>query len=280
MSAAAVDVTGLTKTYPDGRSRGRNTGGHRALDGVDLRVEPGETVALVGSNGAGKSTLLRCLVRLHEPTDGTVHLHGIDVGNANRRQLRRIRTDVGFVFQRYPLVKRLSAFHNVLHGAMGRQGSRCVSPLTAPDDTRRDAMDCLDRVGLADLATQRAGTMSGGQQQRVAIARLLMQDPTLILADEPVASLDPVAGVEVMELLTDIAAERGLTVIAALHQLDYALRFTQRIVGLQHGRLTLDQPSATCDAGQLNEIYGAAPPAHAHTTVAEHEHTRTAAATA
>jgi phosphonate transport system ATP-binding protein len=140
-------------------------------------------------------------------------------------------------------------------------------------------MDCLDRVGLADFAERRAGTLSGGQAQRVAIARLLMQQPTLILADEPVASLDPVAGVEVMELLADIAAERGLTVIAALHQLDYALRYTQRIVGLQDGRLTLDRPAATCDAEQLNEIYGSSGAPHA-TTASRRGPTVTAASAA
>lgn len=251
-SAAAVDITGLVKAYPNG---------HRALDGVDLRVEAGESVALVGSNGAGKSTLLRCLVRLVEPTEGRISIDGTDVGAARRSELRRIRSEVGFVFQRYPLVARLSAYHNVLHGAMGRQGARCLSPLTAPGHVRREAMECLERVGLAELATQRAGTLSGGQQQRVAIARMLMQQPRLILADEPVASLDPVAGVEVMELLRDVAAERGLTVIAALHQLDYAIRFTGRIVGLRGGRLKLDRTSASCLETDLVGIYGATVPA-------------------
>jgi phosphonate transport system ATP-binding protein len=248
-NAAAVDITGLVKAYPNG---------HRALDGVDLRVDAGETVALVGSNGAGKSTLLRCLVRLHEPTAGTIRIDGTDVRSAGRSELRRIRTDVGFVFQKYPLVHRVSAFHNVLHGAMGRHGSRCLSPLTAPKELRREAMEALDRVGLAGLAAQRAGTLSGGQQQRVAIARMLMQRPRLILADEPVASLDPIAGVEIMELLRDVAAERQLTVIAALHQLDYAIRFTGRIVGLQGGRLRLDRSSEACLTDDLVGIYGTA----------------------
>ena len=251
-SAAAVDISGLVKAFPNG---------HRALDGVDLRVEPGESVALVGSNGAGKSTLLRCLVRLVEPTEGRMSIDGADVRAAGRSELRRIRADVGFVFQKYPLVSRVSAFHNVLHGAMGRQGARCLSPLSAPRDVRREAMECLDRVGLADLATQRAGTLSGGQQQRVAVARMLLQRPRLILADEPVASLDPVAGVEVMELLRDVATERGLTVIAALHQLDYAIRFTERIVGLHGGRLKLDRTSADCLAVDLVGIYDSKVPA-------------------
>lgn len=245
--AAAVDISGLVKAYPNG---------HRALDGVDLRVDAGETVALVGSNGAGKSTLLRCLVRLLEPTEGQVRIDGADVRAAGRSELRRIRAEVGFVFQKYPLVQRVSAFHNVLHGAMGRHGGRCLSPITAPPALRRAAMDALDRVGLVHLAAQRAGTLSGGQQQRVAIARMLMQQPRLILADEPVASLDPVAGVEIMELLRDVAAERQLTVIAALHQLDYAIRFTGRIVGLKGGRLELDRRSEACLTMDLAGIYG------------------------
>jgi phosphonate transport system ATP-binding protein len=244
--AAAVEVRGLSKQYPNG---------HRALSGVDLSVAPGEVIALVGSNGAGKSTLLRCLVRLLEPTDGRVVIDGLDVRAAGRGELRDLRTSIGFVFQRYPLVPRVSVFHNVLHGAMGRRGARCLWPVVAPRDIRHEAMACLERVGLADLADRRADTLSGGQQQRVAIARLLLQRPRLILADEPVASLDPVAGVAVMELLRDIAVERQLTVIAALHQLDLALRFTQRIVGLQHGELKLDRDTRTCMSGDLDQVY-------------------------
>jgi phosphonate transport system ATP-binding protein len=232
--------------------------GHRALDGVDLVVEPGEVVALVGSNGAGKSTLLRCLVRLLEPTSGQVSIGGVDVGAIDRAGLRRLRRDVGFVFQRFHLVPRLTAFHNVLHGAMGARGGRCLWPSTAPDEVRREAMACLDRVGLAGLAARRIDTLSGGQQQRVAIARALLQGPRLILADEPVASLDPVASVGVMELLAELAAERDMTVIAALHQVDFALRFTGRIVGLQQGRVVLDRPTTACVDGELDRVYALA----------------------
>jgi phosphonate transport system ATP-binding protein len=247
--AAAIHVSGLTKQYSNG---------HRALSGVDLCVAPGEVVALVGSNGAGKSTLLRCLVRLLEPTDGRIVIDGVDVRAAGRSDLRDLRMSTGFVFQGYPLVSRLSVFHNVLHGAMGRRGARCLWPVIAPREIRHEAMACLDRVGLAEMADRRADTLSGGQKQRVAIARLLMQRPRLILADEPVASLDPVAGVAVMELLRDIAIERQLTVIAALHQLDLALRFTHRIVGLQHGELKLDRDAQSCLSGDLDQVYSLA----------------------
>lgn len=237
------------KQYPDG---------HRAVDGVDLDVAPGDVVALVGSNGAGKSTLLRCLVRLLEPTSGTIAIDGVDVGDAGRGELRRLRRDVGFVFQHFHLVPRLTAFHNVLHGALGGRGARCLWPVTASDEVRSEAMACLDRVGLAGFANRRVDTLSGGQQQRVAIARALLQKPRMILADEPVASLDPVAGVGVMELLSDIAAERNMTVIVALHQVDFALRFTGRIVGLQQGRVVLDRKTQACVEDELDRVYALA----------------------
>lgn len=237
------------KQYPDG---------HRAVDGVSLDVAPGDVVALVGSNGAGKSTLLRCLVRLLEPTSGTIVIDDVDVGSSGRRDLRRLRRDVGFVFQHFHLVPRLAAFHNVLHGAIGSQGARCLWPVTASDEARAEAMACLDRVGLAGFASRRVDTLSGGQQQRVAIARALLQKPRMILADEPVASLDPVAGVGVMELLSDIAAERNMTVIVALHQVDFALRFTGRIVGLQQGRVVLDRKTEACVEEELASVYALA----------------------
>jgi phosphonate transport system ATP-binding protein len=245
---AKIVVEGLSLRY-------RN--GHEALRGVDLVVHSGELVALVGSNGAGKSSLLRCLVRLQEPTGGTAVLNGVDVRRARARQLRRLRQDVGFVFQHFNLVERISVFHNVIHGAIGRGGTRCVVPAFCTAAARVEAMECLDRVGLADLAARRVDTLSGGQRQRVAIARTLMQKPQLILADEPVASLDPSAGRDVMELLRSIAVERELTVVAALHQVDFALTYTQRIVGLRSGQVILDRPTTGCTEEQLSAVYGA-----------------------
>jgi phosphonate transport system ATP-binding protein len=243
---SAVLARHLTKEYAPG---------HRALDDIELAVAPGEVVALVGSNGAGKSTLLRCLVRLLEPTSGEIVLDGVDVRAASRRELRRLRLQVGFVFQRFQLIPRLSAFHNVLLGALGRAGTRCVFPATAPDEVRTEAMACLERVGLAELAGRRVDALSGGQQQRVAIARMLLQRPRLVFADEPVASLDPVAGTGVMELLRDIAMERRLTVLVALHQLDFAMRYTDRIVGLRDGRVVLDREAECCPTTELDLVY-------------------------
>ncbi|MFA5707480.1 phosphonate ABC transporter ATP-binding protein [Mycolicibacterium sp.] len=246
---AAVTVSGLRVGYR------RNAA--PTLSGVDLTVRQGESVALVGTNGAGKSTLLRCLVRLVEPSAGTIRLGDVDVTAASRRTLRAVRRDVGFVFQRFHLVGRLSAFDNVVHGAMGRRGLRCAWPLLAVQEVRDEALQALERVGLADLADRRVESLSGGQQQRVAIARMLMQRPRLILADEPVASLDPASAISAMDLLRSIAADSGVTVIMAMHHVDLALRYSDRIVGLRGGAIELDQPSGSCDPAQLNAVYAA-----------------------
>lgn len=243
----AIEVTNLCVRYR------RNTS--VALSGVNLRVPDGETVALIGTNGAGKSTLLRCLVRLIEPTEGAITIGGTAVTGASRQALREVRREVGFVFQRFHLIPRLTAFHNVIHGAMGRHGTRCAWPATAPRALRSQAMDCLDRVGLSAYADRRVDTLSGGQQQRVAIARMLMQKPRFILADEPVASLDPASASSVMDLLCAIAAERDVTVIVALHQIELALRFADRVVGLRNGIVEFDRSARDCDAAQLDSIY-------------------------
>jgi phosphonate transport system ATP-binding protein len=243
---ARVAVAGLVKEFPDGG---------RALDVVTLCVDEGEIVALVGSNGAGKSTLLRCLVRLIEPTAGEVRIDGVDVLRARGGSLRDVRRRVGFIFQKFHLIPRLSAFHNVLLGALGRAGPLGWWPLTASRADRVFALACLDRVGLVHLAERRVETLSGGEQQRVAIARMLMQRPSVVLADEPVASLDPVAATSVMELLRTVARERSLTVLVALHQLEFARRYADRVVGLQHGRVALDLETSSWREDELRRVY-------------------------
>lgn len=245
-SQTAIAVRGLTVRYRSGFA---------ALNGVDLSVFEGQSVALIGCNGAGKSTLLRCLVGLVEPTSGSVRVGGTELTTASRRGLRSVRRDVGFVFQRFHLVPRLSAFHNVVQGAMGTRGSGCAWPLTAPGSVRSDAMGALHRVGLGGFAQRRVDTLSGGQQQRVAIARMLIQKPRVILADEPVASLDPASGRAVMELLREIAREQQVTVVAALHHLDFALTYSDRIVGLRDGVVTLDRATSACDPSGLAEFF-------------------------
>jgi phosphonate transport system ATP-binding protein len=225
------------------------------LDGVDLRVPHGQSLALLGSNGAGKSTLLRCCLRLVE-SEGEVRVLGQDVRALGRRQLRALRSRVGFVFQRHNLVPRLSALTNVLHGAQSRRhGPRAWFQGLAPRELREEAMRCLELVGLGHMAGQRADRLSGGQSQRVAIARMLMQRPDFVIADEPVASLDPAAGEEVMRLLVRLLRERDLTLIFISHDLRHAVEFADRVIGLRGGRIELDGAAAEQDPGRLAEIY-------------------------
>ncbi len=195
---------------------------------MSLQVPRGQSVALVGANGAGKSTLLRCCLRLIEPDQGTINLLSRDVRTLRRRQLRQLRAEVGFVFQRHNLVAQLSVLSNVLHGAQSRHGGPQVwYQSLAPRRLREEAMHCLELVGLADFAAHRADRLSGGQSQRVAIARTLMQRPRLMFADEPVASLDPNAGEEVMELFADLIRRQRLTLVFTSHHIDHALRFAR-----------------------------------------------------
>jgi phosphonate transport system ATP-binding protein len=244
-----LEVSGLGKAYTPGRN---------VFGNVDFTLRRGEAVALIGANGAGKSTLLRCCVRLIEPTAGTVRLLGADLLSARTRDLRRLRSEIGFVFQRHNLVPRLSALSNTVHGALGRRGGPAYwLQSCAPTDLRRRAIECLRHVGLADIAGQRADRLSGGQSQRVAIARALMQQPRLMIADEPVASLDPVAGEEVMELFVSLMRRDGLTLFFTSHNLEHALRYADRVIGLQAGRMALDAPARDLRAADLRGLYDA-----------------------
>ena len=247
----AIEVAEAAKRY----------GERRALDGVTLRVGRGEMVALIGPSGAGKSTLLRAINGLTalDAGGGEVTACGAAVQRAGRiaDDVRRTRARIGLVFQQFNLVGRLSLFTNAALGLLGRTPAwRGLLGLWSRDE-RRAVMAALARVGVADQAGQRASTLSGGQQQRGAIARALVQRAKIILADEPVASLDPVAARRVMALLAELNREHGLTVVVSLHQVDYALRYCPRIVALKAGRIVFDGPSAGLDAARLDDIYGA-----------------------
>jgi phosphonate transport system ATP-binding protein len=243
----AVAVAGLAKRF---------AGGPPVFAGLDLAIRPGEAVAIIGANGTGKSTLLRCLVRLTEPSEGRIEVLGAPVTSLSGAALRRFRSRVGFVFQRHNLVARLSALTNVVHGAQSRlSGPRTWLQGLAPADVRGEAIACLARVGLADRALQRADSLSGGQSQRVAIARMLMQRPQLVIADEPDASLDPKAGAEVMELLLSLSREAALTLVFVSHHMDHAVRFSDRIVGLAGGRVAFDAPSRDVDPASLKTFF-------------------------
>jgi len=248
---AAVEVAALVKTF----------GEVRACDGVDLTVGGGELVGLLGRSGSGKSTLLRHLNGLTRPDAGTVRVLGTDVTGARGPALRALRRRVGVVFQQFNLVGRLTVLENVLTGALGRVRGPRYGLITWSRADRADAIVQLDRVGLADRAYQRAESLSGGQQQRVAIARMLMQRPELVLADEPVASLDPETAASVMDLLFRICVEDSLTIVCTLHQIELALSWTRRVVGLRDGAVVLDAPTHTLDTERLRELYAEAGPA-------------------
>ncbi|HSL57850.1 MAG TPA: phosphonate ABC transporter ATP-binding protein [Acidimicrobiales bacterium] len=227
----------------------------KALDGVTLDVHPGELTVIIGLSGSGKSTLLRHINKLHVPTSGEVEVLGHDVVRAKGRQLRALRRDVGFIFQQFNIVDRLSCLENVLSGALGRMRGPRYGVLSYPKAMRREALEQLDRVGLADRAFQRADTLSGGQQQRVAIARTIMQRPKIVLADEPVASLDPEISGQVMEVLFQVCSEEGLTVLCSLHQVDLALGWANRLIGLRDGQLVLDKPARGLTTDEAMAVY-------------------------
>jgi phosphonate transport system ATP-binding protein len=231
-------------------------GDNAVLRGVEFEALAGVATALIGANGSGKSTTLKCLIRLVEPDAGRIEVFDRDVMTLGTRDLRQFRSQVGMVWQKHNLVPRVSALSNVLHGAQGRvHGPGAWFQATAPAALRDEAMACLARVGLADKALQRVDSLSGGQQQRVAIARTLMQRARLILADEPDASLDPQSGEEVMRLLADLARKDGLTVVFISHRMEHTLAFSDRILGLQQGRLVMDTASTATDAAELRRFF-------------------------
>jgi phosphonate transport system ATP-binding protein len=231
-----------------------------ALDRVCLCVQPGEMVALIGASGSGKSTLLRHISGLVAANreSGSICVCGMDVQAAGRirRDVRSIRRHVGFVFQQFNLVGRLSVMTNVLAGKLSEIPVWRTLPRIFTHEERRAALDALARVGMAERAHQRASTLSGGQQQRAAIARALVQGARIILADEPIASLDPESARRVMELLAMINREDGTTVVVSLHQVGFALRYCQRVVALERGRVVYDGPTATLTTERLRAIYG------------------------
>jgi phosphonate transport system ATP-binding protein len=241
-----VELTALSKRYGD----------TLALNEASLTVGRGEVVVLLGLSGSGKSTLLRHIDGLERPTSGSVKVFGTEVSTLSGRRLRTLRSSVGFIFQQFELVPSLTVLENVLTGALAELRGPRLGLWSYPRALKLEALGHLERVGLLDRAYQRADTLSGGQQQRVAIARALMQNPEILLADEPVASLDPESAEQVMTLIREIAADAGLTVLCSLHQVDLALSWADRIVGLRHGEIVLDTSTDGLSKAQVMEIYG------------------------
>ncbi|MDH1261804.1 phosphonate ABC transporter ATP-binding protein [Pseudomonas sp. GD03944] len=250
--SAVIQVERLNKSF----------GRKQALFDLALSIQPGEMVALIGASGSGKSTLLRHVAGLaccDRSDGGRIEVLGREVQAQGRLNgdVRRLRADIGYIFQQFNLVGRLSVLQNVLLGCLGRTPRwRGTFGLFTVEEKQR-ALHALERVGLVDLAQQRASTLSGGQQQRVAIARTLCQRAEVILADEPIASLDPESARKVMDILADINREDGKTVVVTLHQVDYAMRYCQRAVALKGGRIHFDGPTAGLSPNFLNDLYGA-----------------------
>ncbi|HEY1609709.1 MAG TPA: phosphonate ABC transporter ATP-binding protein [Paraburkholderia sp.] len=239
-------VRNLVMRYPNG---------HTALDGVSLQVGAGEMVVILGSNGCGKSTLMKCVVGLNQPSSGSVEVAGRDLARLRGKPLRVARMPIALISQHANLVKRRSVLANVCTGALGRHRSLSTLLGGIPKREIEPARGFLDEVGLLHLAKQRAGTLSGGQAQRVAVARALAQRPQVVLADEPVASLDPEAADDVMRLLRRLATDDGLAVVVVLHQPELATRYADRLIGMRLGRVEFDERASSVRMPQISNLY-------------------------
>ncbi|HUN09709.1 MAG TPA: phosphonate ABC transporter ATP-binding protein [Aggregatilineales bacterium] len=240
-------IENLTKIYDNG---------FKALDNISLEIPDGQFVSIIGLSGSGKSTLLRCINRLVEPTKGRIIWNGLDITAATDDELRQIRRRIGMIFQQFNLVKRSSVLTNVMAGRLGY-----INPIFSlfnyfPPGEKQRAMAALQRVGIPEKAMNRASALSGGQQQRVGIARTLMQDPEMLLADEPVASLDPATSHSVMKYLELLNNEDGLTVLCSLHFLSLARAYSDRVIALKDGKLEFDGLPKDIDNERFKMIYG------------------------
>ena len=246
-AAPSLVIRNLRKEYRAGEA---------VLKNVCFEVTGRGMTAIIGPSGTGKSTLIRCINRLVEPTAGEIVFLGRDIATLNRKELRMARRQIGMVFQEYNLVERLSVIENVLCGRLGFVPLWRTWLRRFPAGDIERAFQLLDAVGLSTFATQRADQLSGGQRQRVGIARALMQEPNLLLADEPTSSLDPKTSVEIMELIANRASERNIPVIVNIHNVALAKRFAKRIIGMSKGEIVFDGPPTGLEDAHLVEIYG------------------------
>lgn len=242
-----LEIQNLSKIYEDGT---------KALDNISFTVPDGQFLVIIGLSGSGKSTLLRCINRLIEPTTGRIILDGVDITAASATELRQIRRDIGMIFQQFNLVKRSSVMRNVLAGRLGYVNPWLSLVGIFPKEERERAQRALKTVGILEKANNRADALSGGQQQRVGIARALMQEPKLLLADEPVSALDPATSHSVMNYIEQINKESGVTVLCSLHFLSLARTYATRIIALKDGKMRFDGLPGEIDEQRFKEIYG------------------------
>lgn len=242
-----LTISGLSKVYPTGTA---------ALKNVSFTVDEPKVVTIIGPSGAGKSTLIRCINRLVEPTSGRIVLDGVDILALNRRDLRKARRRMGMIFQEYNLVERLTVMENLLSGRLGYVGFWRTYRRKFPPEDLAAAFALLKRVGLSGYQSTRADALSGGERQRVGISRALMQQPDLLLVDEPTASLDPKTSRQIMRILVELAHERGTPALVNIHDVGLAQSFADRIIGLRGGEIVFDGPPERVTADVLTAIYG------------------------
>jgi len=243
---ALLEVEKLTKYYKD----------TCALSGVSFKIKRGEFVSIIGPSGSGKTTLIRCINRLIEPSDGKVIFNHVDVRSLRSQALRMVRAKIGMIFQHYNLVFRLSVLENVLHGRLGYKSSLEGILGIYTEAEKEKALEVLGLLGLEDYAYRRCDQLSGGQKQRVGIARALVQEPAIILCDEPISSLDPSSAKVIMDYLKKIQQDLGITVLVNLHQVDVAMKYSERILGFNKGHLVFDDKPKELGKKKIHEIYG------------------------
>jgi phosphonate transport system ATP-binding protein len=244
---ALLELKNVTKNY------GKETA---ALTDVSFSVEAGEFVAVIGPSGAGKSTVLRCINRMIEANSGEIIFDGMVTAQLQKKELRRLRTRIGMIFQHYNLVERLTVLENVLHGRLGYKSTLAGILGWYSAEEKRKALQIIKILGLSDQVYKRCDQLSGGQKQRVGIARALIQDPKVILCDEPIASLDPSASKIIMDHLRDICREMKIAVVINLHQVEVALKYADRIIGINKGRVVYDGPALSLTPQKIYDIYG------------------------
>ncbi len=247
MKEIVLKINNLSKTYD---------GSKNILENINLEFKKGELVTIIGSSGAGKSTFLRCINKMIEST-GEILFNNEDVNKANKKELKNIRTKIGMIFQHYNVVQQLTAVENVLHGKLGQMSSiKGIFGLYSKKDILK-AFKILRELGLGGNEHKKCGSLSGGQKQRVGIGRALIQNPSLILCDEPIASLDPQSAKVIMDILRDISTNKNITCIVNLHQVEVALEYSDRIIGLRHGKVIFDGTPAELTPDMIHKIYGA-----------------------